>query len=199
MQNKLAGDRRVGIGLRNRLRTIARLCVVASIVGGCSTVPTTSPSDDPSGVVFVHPGEKVQAAPPTEDLKTVFFGMQQLAEANGADLGYPWFDAATGEIVLSAVTPRGRDLIEAAGLTTPHRIRSVRYGFAELERIKNDATVLRAQGVADAELIFITAPNWRDNRTLFVLKAMSERLLDALTARYPADALSVEIDPAGLP
>jgi hypothetical protein len=199
-QSRLAQDRDrpVGIGWRNRLRPIARLCVIASIVAGCGTSPTASPSVNPSGVLFIRPGEKLQAAPPTEELKTVFFGMQQLAEANGADLGYPWFDAETGEMVLSAVTLRGRDLIEAAGITTPHRIRSVTHGVAELEHIKNDITFLGAQGVADAGLIYITAPDWRDNRTLIGMKSISEQLLAALTARYPADALAVEVDPAGL-
>jgi hypothetical protein len=149
-------------------------------------------------VLLIQPGESLQAAPPTEELKALFFQMQQLAEANGTDLGYPWFDAATGEMVLSAVTPRGRDLIDAAGITTPHRIRSVTHGVDELEHIKNDLTLLGAQGVADGGLIYITAPDWRDNRTLVGMTSMSQRLLDALMDRYPADALAVEVDPAGL-
>ena len=191
-------DRAVGSGRPSGFRPIAHLCVIASLVAGCGVSPTASPSANPSGVLLIQPGETLQAAPPTEELKSVFFAMQQLAEANGADLGYPWFDVATGEMVLSAVTPRGRDLIDAAGITTPHRIRSVTHGVDELEHIKNDVTFLGAQGVADAGLIYITAPDWRDNRTLIGMKAMSEQLLDALVARYPADALAVEVDPAGL-
>ena len=78
----------------------------------------------------------------------------ELAEANGEDLGYPWVDPATDELVLSAVTPRGRELIEAAGISVPHRIRDVAHGAAELRRIQDDATFLNGQGVADAELIY---------------------------------------------
>jgi hypothetical protein len=148
-------------------------------------------------VLFVQPGEKVQAAPPTEDLKRVFSEMQQLAEANGDDLGYPWFDAATGEIVLSAVTPKGRNLIEAAGLTAPFRIRSVAHGAAELRRIQDDVTFLGAQGVPGADVIFETVPDWRDNRAMIGIRSLSEPLLGALRERYPADALAILVDASG--
>lgn len=191
-------DRAAGRGRPSSFSLLPRVFVLLTVLAGCGVSPTASPSASPSGVLLIQPGEKLQAAPPTEQLKTVFFAMQQLAESNGADLGYPWFDDATGEMVLSAVTPRGRDLINAAGLTAPHRIRSVTHGVDELERIKNDVTFLGAQGVADAGLIYITAPDWRDNRTLIGMKSMNESLLDVLIARYPADALAIEVNPAGL-
>jgi hypothetical protein len=95
------------------------------------------------------------------------------------------------------VTPKGQELIDAAGITAPHRIRSVAHGSAELERIKHDATFLLAQGVPGAELIYSTVPDWRDNRTMIVISAPSQPLLDALIARYPADALAVQVNPTG--
>jgi hypothetical protein len=192
------GRQRVS-GWRDYLRQLARLCGIAVVAAACGASPTPSPSVDAAGVLFIKPGEKVQTAPTTEELKTVFSQMQQLADANGVDLGYPWFDPATGEMVLSAVTPRGRNLIEAAGITTPHRIRSVAHGAAELRRIQDDATLLGAQGVPDAELVYATVPDWRDNRVMIVIKSMSQPLLDALTARYPADALAVQVNPTGVP
>ena len=123
----------------------------------------------------------------------------ELAEANGDDLGYPWVDPATDELVLSVVTPRGRELIEAAGITVPHRIRDVAHGAAELRRIQDDATFLNGQGVVDAELIYLTIPDFRDNRALIVISAMSRPLLDYLAEHYPADALAIQIDPGGAP
>jgi hypothetical protein len=194
-------DRAVGSGRPGGFRRLARLVAIAAFVAfvaGCGVSPTPSPSANPTGVLFIQPGATVQAAPPTEELKAVFFAMQQLADTNGADLGYAWFDVATGEIVLSAVTPRGRDLIDAAGITAPHRIRTVTHGFDELEHIKDDITFLGAQGVPDAQLLYMTAPDWQDNRTLVGMKSLSQPLLDALLARYPADALAIQVDPAGL-
>ena len=57
---------------------------------------------------------------------------QVLAENHGDDLGYPWFDVGTGELVLVCGTPRGRQLLDGAGITVPFRIRSVVHGAAEL-------------------------------------------------------------------
>ena len=125
--------------------------------------------------------------------------LQVLAENHGNDLGYPWYDASTGELVLSVVTPRGRELIDAAGITARYRIRSVAHGAAVLQRIQDDATFLSAQGVPGAELIYATVPDYRDNRVMIVISAASQPLLDALTARYPVDALAVQVKPRGAP
>ena len=172
---------------------------VALALAGCGGSPSPSESVAPAGILAVQPDERVQTAPPTEEGKMLFSQLQQLADSNGADLGYPWFDASTGQLVLSAVTPRGRQLIDGAGIGVPYRIRSVTHGAAELERIKDDATLLRGHGVPGAELIYSTVPDCRDNRALIVISASSQPLLDALAARYPADALAVQVNPAGVP
>jgi hypothetical protein len=183
----------------HRLRLVACACCVAAVAAACTATPTPSATANPAGILFIQPGERVQAGPPTEELKVVMSNALVLAEDHGDDLGYPWFDATTGELVLSVVTPRGRELIDGAGITAPHRIRSVAHGTAELRRIQDDATFLRAQGVPGAELIYSTVPDWRDNRALIVITATSQPLLDALTARYPADALAVQVKPRGAP
>jgi hypothetical protein len=183
---------------RYRLRLVAYACFV-TVAAACTAAPTPSASVGPPGILFIEPGEKVQAAPPTEELKVVLSEMLVLAENHGDDLGYAWFDATTGEIVLSVVTPRRRELIDGAGITAPHRIRFVAHGAAVLRRIQDDATFLRAQGVPGAALIYSTVPDWRDNRALIVISATSQPLLDALIARYPADAFAVQVNPAGAP
>ena len=149
-------------------RTRLRACLVvfawvwfAIAAAACTTSPPPSASVDPAGVLFVEVGERLQAGPPSEELKVVMSNLQVLAENHGDDLGYPWFDATTGEIVLSVVTPKGRDLIDAAGITAPHRMRSVAHGTAELQRITDDVTTLRSQGVPGAELMYATVPDWR--------------------------------------
>ena len=181
------------------MRLAFTACAVAALAAACTASPTPSPSGDPSGILFVEPGENVQAAPPTEELKVLLSEAQVLAENHGDDLGYPWYDAATGTLVLSAVTLNGRTLIDGAGITAPYRIRTVAHGAAELRRIQDDATFLRAQGVPGAELIYSTVPDWRDNRAMIVISATSQPLLDALTARYPPDALAVQVKPIGAP
>lgn len=186
---------------RHRLRAISYAWCVATVAAACTAAPTPTPSAtaNPAGILLVAPGEQVQAGPPTEELKVVMSSALVLAEANGNDLGYPWFDAATGELVLSAVTPRGLQLIAGAGIAARYRIRTVAHGTAELQRIQDDATLLRGQGVPGAELIYATVPDWRDNRAMIVISAPSQPLLDALIACWPADALAVQVKPRGTP
>src|SRR6478672_3003201 len=167
---------------------------VALVIAACTASPTPSGSGDPAGLLLVGVEEKVQAGPPTEQLKGVLSDQLVMAENNGDDLGYPWFDAATGEIVVSVVTPRGRELIVHTGIAARYRIRSVARGAAELQRIMDDVTFLGAKGVPGAELIYATVPDWRDNRAMIVISAPSQPLLDALTARYPPDALAVQVN-----
>jgi hypothetical protein len=161
--------------------------------------PPASPTQnvDATGILLVGVGEQVQAEPPTEVLKVAFSRATELAKANGRDLGYPWFDLSSGELVLSAVTQRGRDLIAAAGITVPHRIRDVKHGAAQLEQIQHAATFLRSEGVPGAELIYATETDHRDNRTLIVISAMSRPLLEILATRYPVDTLAVSVRPLG--
>ena len=182
-------------------------CLLASIalaVMAC-TSPTTSLSPlpaanlDATGILLVAVGEQVQPGAPTEELAVVLSRAYELAEANGADLGYPWFDVTTGEVVLSAVNQQGRQLLEAAGVTVPYRIRAVPFGFAQLQRIQEDVTHLRSEGVPGAELIFGAGPDQRDNRTLIMVSAMSRTLLDALAARFPVGAIAVRAEPGIAP
>jgi hypothetical protein len=193
------GGRERAPGWQRRVLLVASVWSFALAAAACAAAPTPSASVGPPGILFVAPGERVQAGPPTEQLKVVLSQALVQAENNGVDLGYPWFDATTGEIVLSVVTPRGRELIDAARLTVPFRIRSVAHGAGLLQHIQDDATFLRTQGVPGAELIYQTVPDWRDNRAMIVISAPSQPLLDALTARYPADALAVQVNPAGAP
>jgi hypothetical protein len=174
------------------------MLLTALSVVACAGTPASPPVNlDATGILFVSVGEPIQARPPNEAFAVAFSRALELAEANGDDLGYPWIDPSTGQLVLSAVTPRGRQLIEAASIALPHRIRDVLHGAGELRRIQDDVTFLRSRGVPGAELIYATVPDHRDNRALIVISAMSPPLLDALAALYPVDALAVRVNPAG--
>lgn len=182
------------------MRRPVHLIWLAILVVACATpVPTSDPVPtsvvDATGILLIDVGEEVQTGPVPRRLADPFSDAMQLAESNGDDLGYPWIDPVTMELVLSAVTPRGRDLIESAGLTVPYRIRDVTHGAAELRRIQDDVTFLKSRGVPDAELIYLTLPDFRDNRALIVISEMSPGLLEYLAETYPADAIAVQVDP----
>jgi len=157
--------------------------------------PVPTSTVDQTGILLVDPGEPVQAGPLTRKVAAAYEIALLLADSDGEDVGYPWIDDESGEIVLAAATPRGRELLEGAGIGIPYRIRNVPHGAAELRRIQDDVSLLGQRGVAGAELIYMTAPDHRDNRVLIGISEMSRTLLDYLAANYPADAIAVMIDP----
>ena len=177
--------------LRHGFRLL-RAFLIAIVIASCGQ---NGPTGDPASIKLIDPGEQVQAVPPDEAMALAFSRALDFAAAHGDDVGYPWIDPVTGELVLSAVTPRGRDQLAAENIPVPHRIRDAAYGVAELVRIQHDVTTLRSQGIPGAELIYETLPDHRDNRTLIGISAPSPELLNALVERYDAGALAVRIAP----
>lgn len=173
---------------------MTRVALIALALGACNGPVANL---DPTGILLVGIDDRVQSGPPNEAVGNAFSLAFSLAESNGIDLGYPWIDPANGDLVLSVVTSRGRDLVQAASISVPHRIRQVAHGATELRRIQDDVTFLGTRGVAGAELIYMTVPDHRDNRAMIVISSMSRPLLDYLAAHYPADALAVAVGPPG--
>jgi hypothetical protein len=183
------------VGVSGR-RLVAVIWIALAAVACDGSEASPSANLDATGILLVQVGEQVQGGAATEALKVAFSDALVLGEANGNDLGYPWVDTS-GVLVVSAVTPHGRDLIQAARIGVPYRIRDVTHGAGELRKIQDDATFLLTQGVPGAELIYMTVPDYRDNRALIVISSMSRPLLEYLAAHYPMDALAVQVDPSG--
>jgi hypothetical protein len=110
-------------------------------------------------------------------------------------------DTSSGGILLSATTSRGRDLLEELGRTLglPYRLREVKYSFADLARIQEEVTSLRAEGVPGAELIWKSFPDYRDNRIAIVLDHEDDALLAELASRFGAGAIAIKYERFLLP
>jgi hypothetical protein len=92
---------------RTIVRRLAALISIAATVATCSGPgPTPLSNLDTTGILLVGVGEQVQSRPPNEAFAQAFSDAMQLAEANGVDLGYPFIDPVSGELVVSAATPR---------------------------------------------------------------------------------------------
>jgi hypothetical protein len=174
------------------VRHAISLIWIVLVIAACGQA---QPSPDPTGILLVNAGDQVQAVPPNEAMANALSRATDIAQANGDDIGYAFVDPVNGELVVSAVTARGRTLLMAAGISVPYRIRDVLHGAAELDRIQHDVTTLRGQGVPGADLIWASFPDQRDNRTLIVISAYSRELLDSLALHYDADALAVKVSP----
>jgi hypothetical protein len=179
-------------------RALLTVILIAAVTIACDgSKPSPSANLDTTGILLVQVGEKVQGSGAADEaVKQAHSDVLVLAEANGSDLGYPWIDPS-GALVVSVVTQHGRDLIQAAHLAVPFRVRDVTHGFGELRHIQDDATFLRSRGVSGAELIFATVPDYRDNRALIVISSPSRPLLDYLASHYAADAIAIQVDPSG--
>jgi hypothetical protein len=171
------------------------LWLVVSLVACGPDSPSASTSDAAPSILVVRVGEQVQAIPQGEGQANAFSKAMDLAQANGADLGYPWIDPSSGALVVSAVTDHGRALAQQVGLGIPYVIRNVAYGTAELQQIQDEASQLVGTGVPGADLIYQIMPDHRDNRTLLVIKTSSDPLLQALAARFPEGTLAIEVRP----
>jgi hypothetical protein len=155
---------------------------------------------DPTGILIVGRDYQLQSGSTDEAVATAFGQALGLADdVNPNDLGYPWIDPSTGEVVVSAATAHGRALLESTSFGVPVRIRDVAHSVAELRKIQDDATRLYAQGVTDAVLIYETGPDFRDNRTWITIGRFSRPLLDELARRFPPDAVIVVVDPTRYP
>jgi len=164
-----------------------------------SLVASAATSLDPTGILIVGRDYQLQSGSTDEAVRTAFDQAMRLAEeGNPNDLGYPWIDPSTGELVVSAATANGRALLASTSFDVPVRIRDVAHSVAELRKIQDDATRLYAQGVADAVLIYETGPDYRDNRSWITIARFSRPLLDELARRFPPDAVVV-VDPSRYP
>ena len=149
---------------------------------------------DPSGIELVS--KVTQARPTSAKQAQAFDDAMQFASSHPSDFGYPWIDPASGTLELSAATSKATALLAATPeIGQSGVIRDVPLSFGQLEEIKHEVTTLAAAGVADADLIYQTAPDHKSNRIVITMSAMSERLLKTLASRYGTEAIAVQIDP----
>jgi hypothetical protein len=188
-----------GISVRHFVLAICTALLVTACTA-TETPPPAGASVDQTGILIVGPDYQKQSGSQDEAVAAAFGQALQLAEqGNPNDLGYPWIDPSTGELIISAATARGRTLLENASFGVPVRIRDVAHNCAELLKIQDEATRLYAQGVTDAALIYQTGPDYRDNRAWITIARLSRPLLDELARRFPPDALIVVVDPTHYP
>ena len=183
--------------------------LIVATVGVGWSAPAGGPLLHLSGLTVLG-STRMSQVPPSRALAQAWSDAQLLAQ-NSADLGYPWADSTTGQLVIGTTTPAGDALVQrwiAGGAQfhsqktidlprplIPVRTRSVEFSNRALETIKNDAIRLVQMGVPDADLIYKTEPDWENNRILITLSRQSDALLAALAGKYGTQAIAVRIEP----
>ena len=150
---------------------------------------------DTAGIAIVD--DLNQARPTTDQAAQAFSDALELARNNADDFGFPWLDPNSGKVILSAATERGSGIADAktAAFANGAAVRQVKFSYGALQEIKHEAISLRMEGVRDADLIYQTAPDHRNNRIVITVRAGSDALFEALAARYGTEAIAIRIDP----
>ncbi len=179
------------------MRTMVPLVSVAlaSLVlpGTATAVPGGA---EASGIVVLSADTPVQTAPPASALRALHAAWE-LSESNPDDFGYPWVDSS-GQVVLDSVATTGSRLAYSPQTTaagTRPRLRTVRYSFRELERIKHDAIGDTGGQLPGGEAIYETAPDPAHNRIVVTVERVTPALLNGLKTRYGTTAVAVRYQP----
>jgi hypothetical protein len=194
-------------------RRLVALVLVLNVASFAVLAAGSSPQVErrhSSGLLVLGPGV-VHAQPVVEDLAKAWSDAMWLARDNPDVLGYPWADEASGQLVVSVVMPAGEALVlqwAASGAQTKgpkpikllpprvaFRLRTVDRSYAQLERIKHDATFLVQAGLPDANAIYKTAPDFQHNRIIVTVDRTSDPLFAALASRYGTQAVAVRVEP----
>lgn len=176
-----------------RRRTIGLATALALTVVSTMPAAALASAAPPPGPVLLSPQPadvKTLPEPTALALDTA----RKLAEQHPDDFGEPWVDPKTGQVVLGTVTGTGNRLAADQGKDVVQR--PVTRSKAVLEKIKDGAIGEPAADVPDAQAIRMTRIDAEHNRVIVTVNTTTDAMLQALTARYGADAFAVEVDPA---
>jgi hypothetical protein len=204
---------------------VAALVVVAVVSVRADTWPWPSPGGQArhsTGIVLLGPIDYNAKFDPIPDpLRKAWNDAYTLAEAAYPDdFGRPWMDLTTDEVVVSAATANGFEIARRwvqSGLRVPSpkpggpftidlprpdvsvRIQTVRHSILELQRLWDDVIELRRAGVPDADRIYSAGQDPEHDRIIIETDRVSDRLLEAIAARFGVDVIAVRIDPRATP
>ena len=175
----------------------AALAIVPSATA-CQPRPPESDARHSSGLAMAPQMDLCHRMTPYEPLALAFDRAYRFAEAHPDDIGYPWDDRGNRTLIVSAVTPTGRTLLEqwsALGWDVAIRIRTVTRSFRELERVKDDVIDLARTRIPGSEYIGMSAGDWERNRVVIGVARLTDELAGAIVARYGTDVVALLIGP----
>lgn len=202
-------------GTSGRYRVSVGLAILALLAASnIAAIDRGVGQPNQSGLTILGPEPRpnTAASPPSVVLAREWSNALTVAENNPDDHGYPWPDETTGQLVVSIVNSRGQESVrqwQQAGVvvtrgaksvnvrqpTVPIRVRLVKFSYAQLEAIKDEAIMLDRAGVPDASSIWRTGPDYENNRVLITVDRASGALFATLAQRYGREAIAVRIDP----
>lgn len=167
-----------------RKRTL-RIALPLSLVTVVALASPAMAGPDETRVKIV-PVDTGRPEPLPDATAKALYDAAKLAEENPHDLGHPWVDPASGEVVIPTVTEKGKGLAARKGGVT---VTQVTRSAAALEKIKDAA-------IDETGDIRKTRVDAKDNRVVVTVTQSSDGLLRGLARRFGAESVVVEVDPA---
>ena len=123
-----------------------------------------------------------------------------LALKNRDGFGYPWVRSDTRRLELATTDAEGTALAETARSSAkisdmPTAITTAQASIAVLDEIAEAVTRLNAEGFPDADLIYMTEPDHRDNLIVITVREASPQLMSALAERFGTSLIAVRVRP----
>ncbi|MCC5581663.1 trypsin-like serine protease [Microtetraspora sp. AC03309] len=163
-----------------------------TVVSGMPAAALASAEPPPGPVLLSPQSPDVKTLP--EPTAQALDRARKLAEQHPDDFSEPWVDPETGQVVLGTVTGTAGRLAADQGKDV--LLRPATRSKAVLEKIKDGAIGEPAADIPNADAIRMTRLDAEHNRVIITVNRTTDALLQALTARYGADAFAVEVDPA---
>jgi hypothetical protein len=181
------------------LRPLPAPTIATSISRASIDYPAIGAIRDSSGIAVV--GDlPIQVSALTEKEAMAFDAALDLALKNRDDFGYPWIRPDTRRLELAAADADGTGLAETARSSAKIRdvattITTAPASIGELDAIAEAVTQLNAEGFPDADLIYMTEPDQRDNLIVITVSEASPRLTSALAERFGTSLIAVRVRP----
>ena len=159
------------------------------------------PASDLGGLHVDGPSP-VQFVPDSEAHALLFDAALTEAFKHPADMGYPWLDISHGTLELRYATPVGQKIAES-GLVqfksddVDVRVVPAAASIQELDDIGDGVTRLASDVVPDADLIWLTVPDQKNERIVVAIRKANDELAALLTERYGADRVAFRVVNAG--
>lgn len=184
---------------------LAVVLLAPTLLSACSLIPCAERRHE-SGLLLVCP-EEFRDMP--EELKGAASFAWWLAEDHPDELGFPWPNQETGTLELRVTGPSGEAVgrewmagqVQRIG-PKPHGIPppQVPVTFTLVDRSFRQLTdiqhgVVPPKDLPDGDAIYMTGPDARRNATVITIDRLSDRLLQALAARYGTSAIVIRVDP----
>lgn len=186
-------------------RVVCLAFAATSLLASCSMLPCAERRHE-SGLLLVCQESFTDTS---ESLKAAWAFAWELAEQHPDAFGFPWANAATGELELRVTGPAADPFVREwpAGRATrgtgektlplpapevPIRLVTVDRSFRTLVDLQHGA--VPPKDLPDGALIWMTAPDQRRNAIVIGVDHVSDALLHALAERYGTAAVVVRIE-----